>query len=456
MNNDLEAPEKIVAAAMAPQKKMFMGPPSLKRIAEFKLPTEYGDGYCTKLQQVSANKVKVASSALASIPATITSSLNSIHLQLQSLLPGPTNQYLTALTSHIESFYLRLPRSARRYLSPVIKGRFFSSPGGFISALLLLLAIAIIPMSRWTEFWSGAGFSPFGSSRTPRVTDEDFSYIAPGNAGAPRRGFGTRNSPKSPTNDNLVVKHGKTNYPLHFPAFSIGDGDLKVGELRQEAARAIDIHDPGRVRLFYKGKNLKDDSRTCLEEGLRTGAELMCMASEMSEGPKDRLTAGEDDGTPEDDGTDTEGEDGGAQADGDQPKRKRNRNRKKKNKKSAPNASTSNQASAAPSPPPSVPKTALGKLDDISSHFHTKLLPLCVLFTSDPPADPTKREFEHRKLTETIFSEVMLKLDAVETEGDPVARQRRKDLVKETQGVLSGLDAVLKAAEAQGVQGTHN
>ncbi|KAI9773966.1 MAG: hypothetical protein M1839_001978 [Geoglossum umbratile] len=221
-------------------------------------------------------------------------------------------------------------------------------------------------------------------------------------------------------------------------ASSIGDGGLKIGELRQEAARAIEVNDPSRVRLLYKGKNLKDDSRTCLEEGLRTGAELMCMASEIAGGSSE---------TPGGEGSETEGEDGEAQADGDQPKKKKNRNRKKKNKKPAANAPSipsSNQASIV-----STPKTALDKLNDISSHFHTKLLPLCVLFSSDPPADPVKREFEHRKLTETIFSDVMLMLDAVETEGDPEARQRRKDLVKETQGVLSGLDAVLKIGQAR-------
>ncbi|KAH0558792.1 hypothetical protein GP486_004568 [Trichoglossum hirsutum] len=388
-----------------------------------------------------ANSVKVASSALASIPATITSSLNTIHLQLQSLLPDPKNQYLSALAAQAERAYLRLPESAQRYLSTVIRRRFLSSPEGLVSAFLLLLAIFIIPMSRWSEFWSNAGFSPFGSSRTPRVTNDDFSYIAPSGVEASRRGFGTRNS-RSLANDNLILRHGKVNYPLHFPAFSIEDGDLKVGTLRQEAARAIDIHDPSRVRLFYKGKNLKDDARTCLEEGLRTGAELMCMASEISEAPKVQLPVG-DDGAPEDEGTETEGEDDGAQASGDQPRRRRNRNRKKKNKRPTPNASGISTPNRAP-----TPRSALDKLNDISSHFHTRLLPLCVIFTNDPPADPTKREFEYRKLSETIFSEVMLKLDAVDTEGDPDARLRRKDLVKETQGVLSGLDAVLKSGGA--------
>ena len=71
-------------------------------------------------------------------------------------------------------------------------------------------------------------------------------------------------------------------------------------------------------------------------------------------------------------------------------------------------------------------------------------MPKCVQFTSNPPSDSKARDSEYKQLSESILAQIILKCDAVETDGDEGLRARRKELVKETQAMLNSLDAVGK------------
>lgn len=74
------------------------------------------------------------------------------------------------------------------------------------------------------------------------------------------------------------------------------------------------------------------------------------------------------------------------------------------------------------------------------TYLRTELLPLCEAYVAHPPTDPKARDFEHKKLSETILAQVILKADGIEPDGDEIARNARKALVKEAQAALNRLD----------------
>ncbi|KAI9812201.1 MAG: hypothetical protein M1827_004867 [Pycnora praestabilis] len=376
-----------------------------------------------------------------------------------SKLPACVLAYLSDLISGLQNAYTQLPTSIRDRIDSALQHTVFDFPEVLVTAVLASIVV-IVSMGSWGRRIGGWGgrFSPFAGGSNgypPQVTDDDFSYITHDDLAAHQRTFdphtATRPSPRASLGpDIIILRHKKATYPLHFPAYSIDDGVLTVGALRAQAAKEAGADDVRRVKLVYKGRALKDDLRPCREEGLKVESEVFCVVSDpvvdaesSSESDNDEL------GMPLP-------EDGSAPS-----KRKRVRNKKKKSGKrsggssstgtSTPNlappidpfqASGTSRPTTPSVPPPQAPKTALEKLAEISSQFHTKFVPQCVQYASNPPSDPSKMDFEHKKLSEMILAQVLLKLDAVETEGDPDARQMRKDLVKETQAILSKLDAI--------------
>jgi len=231
--------------------------------------------------------------------------------------------------------------------------------------------------------------------------------------------------------DVLLIKNKSMIYPVKFPAYSIGDGKLQVRDIKLRAALAMGLSEgsEARMKLLYKGQQLKDDYRPCRDYNLKNQSEVLCIIGEPLEGS-------------DDDSEDTEI----VQDANGKKKRVRKSKKKSKGKKSSNSnlRADSGPSEASRNASPAPPNSAMDKLHLISSHFHTKLLPLCVQYTAAPPKDEKKKDFEHKKLSETIMNEVMLKLDAVETDGVPEIREKRRALVREVQGVLDGLDAAAK------------
>ena len=249
--------------------------------------------------------------------------------------------------------------------------------------------------------------------------------------------------------DVLVLKHKGTTYPLHFPAFSISEGDLMVKDVRRQAAQQLNVDDPRRVKLLYKGKQMRDDKQTCKHENLKQNSEVMCVVS--SETPRG-------DGSSDSEGSDSvaaNGVDAGRSDDGKGGIKKRKGHRGGKKKRNpdggrdslAPPTDTAPTTSRTPSPAPlptKKPTTPAEMIDSIQANFDSNLHPLVRSFLANPPVEQRARDLEYKKLSESILAQVLLKLDGVETMGDEVLRGRRKDMVKRVQGVLNELDAAGK------------
>lgn len=61
-----------------------------------------------------------------------------------------------------------------------------------------------------------------------------------------------------------------------------------------------------------------------------------------------------------------------------------------------------------------------------------------------PPSDPTVRQKEFLKLSESVMAQIVLKADDIDIEGNNDARNVRRNMINETNKVLKELDVVMK------------
>ncbi|KAA8914562.1 BAG domain-containing protein [Sphaerosporella brunnea] len=202
--------------------------------------------------------------------------------------------------------------------------------------------------------------------------------------------------------DVLTIKHGSNEYLFKYPVNTIASHVLTVGHLREKCAEVTGV-DPKRLSLICAGRKLNDDEATLQSIGIEHGGKILAMGSNAP--PPNKPT---------------------------------------RNSDAAAAASSSTPPPAAtPSPQPQKPKPPVGpaeKIETVRGHVISTLLPLVHDFIAGK-GDENKRDDMHRRLTETIMAEV-LKLDGVETD-DPAIRARRKEVVKEVQGLLDALDKAL-------------
>jgi hypothetical protein len=320
---------------------------------------------------------------------------------------------------------------------------------GIVYSSLAAAIVAALPLTMSRYPFSRSPISPYGAMPgVPHIDEADFSYITSQDLDDPTLAVPVDDlhhsrsyAPASPNPDDdvLIIKNRGIIYPAHFPAYSIGDGKLIVEDVRERVGLLMDLSDRTRrrVKLLYKGKQLKDPRAPVREYGCKNKSELLAVVPEGDDG-----------------GSSLSDEEMVVVSDKDsKSKRKRKRRSKKKtdplgspegNSTTSPRDSNSNFE--VPNSPSSVASSgAMRVLDELSHEFKTKWQPLCLQYTASPPDEDKKRIDEHRKLSESVMQHILLKLDGVETDGVPEIRARRKELVRQVQEILKELD-VAKAS----------
>ncbi|KIH92018.1 bag domain containing protein [Sporothrix brasiliensis 5110] len=329
--------------------------------------------------------------------------------------------------------------------------------------------------------WStGQQLSPFTSTLSnegvPDVTDDDYEYITSDDLH--NRNLGAQSSPfeygvtgsrtggsyfRPPNDDNLndipqedilLLRHGNEVKEEFFPAFSIGDGKLFIEDVRDRLQLLYDLSDAQtkHIKLYYKGKVLKNDEQPICVDGVKNNSELLVVlpGEELEEKPKSPTKKGR----PARPDRSPKQQAGPSSSTGNLEVPRRGRPDQKSGPSSRAHSAASGTSGVSGDsrtsnisnivPPKTTQGSAMDQLNNIDAHFESHLLPLCKEFVQNPPSDPKKRADEHAKISETVFQHVLLKLDAVSTGGEDATRAKRKALVNKVQDVLKDVDSKIK------------
>ncbi|KIW73668.1 hypothetical protein PV04_01766 [Phialophora macrospora] len=293
--------------------------------------------------------------------------------------------------------------------------------------------------------------------------------------------------------DVVLVRYMASIIPVEFPAYSISEETAYVGQLREAVARYLGT-DPRRVRLVYKKRDLKHDSWPLRRYNMKQNSEVAAIKTEGYLDYSDRdshSSSGEDipetnprrrprapssvrhrsdEHLPRPQQTPTASS-GFLHPNGHLPSgtaserqsrsslkpesddRTPIRREPSRTRGTSPHPAPSQPAPSRPTPsstpvPTSVPRadpnTPLGKLQVLSDTFREQWLPLCRRFINNPPSSSQEREKEHRRLSESIMTHVILKADAIDVDSTD-ARGFRKALLNEVNDTMKKIDALAKA-----------
>lgn len=394
---------------------------------------------------------------------------------------------VTDLPLHLQSLRLRLDR-VLTYLSSTPLGPLAQKlpvPADdqlLVLFTVLLVCVCTVAVMSWRNPLGFLRRTPsYAPASNPQVTEEDFSYITPGDIVDP---------PADDSEPDIIALRCRgTLYPLKFRAYAIDDGALTVGHLREAAAKQLNAQSPDHVRLMYKGRLLKDDGQTCKAQGLKQHSEVLSVVSEVANSQMDEsgqnLNTTSIPAPNQSRPTSSEASSPPTPTGNKKRKEKERRRRERRQAVPEPNPQPFNPRSnfadeqtrtipeptsqpfdparnaagekrrttpqpidfsSDPAQPPNLKliQTPLEKISALAGWLQLEIVPRCDHYLADPPSDPKKRDYEYKRLSETILAQVMLKADGIEPDGNATAREARRALIKEAQATLNKLDSISK------------